>query len=63
MFEGTIPALITPFKETSLEVDYEEIDQLIEWHLECGVTGFVACGTTAEILLSKATYQWRSRSR
>lgn len=51
MFEGTIPALVTPFKSEPRErpeIDFAALDNLVEWHLECGVSGFVVCGTTGE---------------
>lgn len=49
--EGTITALITPFRdEPGLEpaVDFETITTLIEWQLQSGINGFVVCGTTGE---------------
>lgn len=50
MFSGTIPALITPFEAGSkgAKIDFEALSALIEWHLDCGVNGFVVCGTTGE---------------
>ena len=46
MFSGSIPALITPFKNGN--VDYDSFNKLIEWSLEQGSHGFVPCGTTGE---------------
>ncbi|WP_093362163.1 4-hydroxy-tetrahydrodipicolinate synthase [Tropicimonas isoalkanivorans] len=46
MFKGSIPALVTPFKDGKL--DLEGLDSLIEWHLEQGSNGFVPVGTTGE---------------
>ena len=46
MFFGSIPALITPFKND--EVDYSSFHELIEWSLKEGSHGFVPCGTTGE---------------
>ena len=46
MFKGSIVALITPFREESF--DEAAYRSLIEWHLEDGTDGFVACGTTGE---------------
>lgn len=46
MFKGSIVALITPFREESF--DEAAYRSLIEWHLEEGTDGFVACGTTGE---------------
>lgn len=51
MFEGTITALVTPFKPESKgepSIDFQALENLIQWQLECGVDGFVSCGTTAE---------------
>lgn len=51
MFEGTIPALITPFKDTPAErpeIDFDELTALVEWQIESGVSGLCVCGTTAE---------------
>jgi 4-hydroxy-tetrahydrodipicolinate synthase len=46
MFIGSIPALITPFKNNM--IDYESFNKLIEWSLSQGSHGFVPCGTTGE---------------
>ena len=46
MFKGSIPALITPFKNN--EVDYYSFNKIIEWSLSQGSHGFVPCGTTGE---------------
>ena len=46
MFKGSIPALITPFKNG--EVDYVSFNKIIEWSLSQGSHGFVPCGTTGE---------------
>ena len=46
MFKGSIPALITPFKDGN--VDYESFTSIIEWSLSQGSHGFVPCGTTGE---------------
>lgn len=46
MFRGSIVALITPFKNGS--VDYETIKKLIKWHMEQGTDGIVPCGCTGE---------------
>ena len=50
MFSGTIPAIITPFRRVgeTTEVDFDSLSELVEWHISCGVSGIVACGTTAE---------------
>ena len=46
MFFGSIPALITPFKEGN--VDYNSFNKIIEWSISEGSHGFVPCGTTGE---------------
>ena len=46
MFQGSIPALITPFKNGN--IDYESFYKIIEWSLGEGSHGFVPCGTTGE---------------
>ena len=46
MFQGSIPALITPFKNGN--IDYESFYKIIEWSLSEGSHGFVPCGTTGE---------------
>ena len=46
MFFGSIPALITPFKEG--RVDYNSFNNIIEWSISEGSHGFVPCGTTGE---------------
>ncbi len=46
MFEGSIVALITPFKEG--EVDYESLGKLIDFHVDNGTDAILVCGTTGE---------------
>ncbi len=46
MFKGSIPALITPFKNG--EIDWPAFDNLVEWQIEQGSHGLVPCGTTGE---------------
>ena len=46
MFKGSIPALITPFKDNG--VDYNSFSKIIEWSINQGSHGFVPCGTTGE---------------
>ncbi|KCZ72497.1 dihydrodipicolinate synthase [Candidatus Methanoperedens nitroreducens] len=47
MFEGVLPALITPFTKES-KVDKEGLQQNIGFLIENGVSGIVPCGTTGE---------------
>ncbi len=46
MFKGSIPALITPFKNG--EIDWAAFENLVEWQIEQGSHGLVPCGTTGE---------------
>ena len=46
MFKGSMPALVTPFKNG--ELDLETLKKLVEWHIGEGSHGFVPVGTTGE---------------
>ncbi|TDT73899.1 4-hydroxy-tetrahydrodipicolinate synthase [Litoreibacter halocynthiae] len=46
MFKGSMPALVTPFKNGS--VDFDALKHLVEWHIEQGSNGLVPVGTTGE---------------
>ncbi len=46
MFKGSMPALVTPFRNG--ELDLETLKHLVEWHIEEGSTGLVPVGTTGE---------------
>ncbi len=46
MFRGSIPALVTPFRDGS--VDDGALEALVEWHVEEGSHGLVPVGTTGE---------------
>lgn len=46
MFNGSIVALITPFKNGL--VDKQKLQELVEWHIESGTSAIVPCGTTGE---------------
>lgn len=46
MFKGSIPALITPFKNG--EIDWPAFDKFVEWHVDQGSHGVVPSGTTGE---------------
>jgi len=45
-FSGTLPALITPFRDGA--VDEDALRKLVERCIEGGVSGLVPCGTTGE---------------
>lgn len=46
-FSGTYTAIITPFDEKE-RVDYDALEELIEFQIKNGVKGIVVCGTTGE---------------
>ena len=46
MFKGSLPALITPFKNG--EVDTKVFQEFVEWQISEGSHGLVPCGTTGE---------------
>ena len=46
MFSGSIPALVTPFKDGA--VDEVAFRRLVDWQIEQGSSGLVPCGTTGE---------------
>ena len=48
MISGSIVALVTPMHSGSLEVDWDALKGLVEWHIEQGTNAFVAVGTTGE---------------
>lgn len=49
MFEGVIPALITPFNDdASQSLDLEGLRSCIEHVVNGGVHGLLACGSTGE---------------
>ena len=46
MFRGSIPALVTPFRNG--EVDVATLKSLVDWHVDQGSHGLVPVGTTGE---------------
>ena len=46
MFSGSIPALVTPFKDGA--VDEAAFRRLIDWQIDQGSSALVPCGTTGE---------------
>lgn len=46
MFRGSIPALVTPFRDGA--VDDDALKSLVEWHIDEGSHGIVPVGTTGE---------------
>jgi 4-hydroxy-tetrahydrodipicolinate synthase len=48
MISGSIVALVTPMHSGSLEVDWDALKRLVEWHIDQGTSSIVAVGTTGE---------------
>jgi len=46
MFSGSIPALVTPFRDGSF--DEKAFRRLVDWQIESGSSALVPCGTTGE---------------
>ncbi|MDP9057257.1 MAG: 4-hydroxy-tetrahydrodipicolinate synthase [Pseudomonadota bacterium] len=46
MFSGSIPALVTPFRDGAL--DERAFRRLVDWQIESGSSALVPCGTTGE---------------
>lgn len=46
MFSGSIPALVTPFRDGAF--DETAFRRLVDWQIACGSTALVPCGTTGE---------------
>jgi len=46
MLEGSIVAIVTPFKGG--KVDEKALSELVEWHVSSGTNAIVPCGTTGE---------------
>ena len=46
MFKGSMPALVTPFRNGELDLD--TLKKLVEWHIGEGSNGLVPVGTTGE---------------
>ena len=46
MFEGSITAIVTPFKDGN--IDEKKFRELVEFQIKNGTSGIVPCGTTGE---------------
>lgn len=46
MINGSLPALVTPFKDGQLDLD--TLKKLVDWHVDQGSHGLVPVGTTGE---------------
>lgn len=47
VLKGSLVALVTPFHESG-EVDYNSLENLVQWHIDEGTNGIVSVGTTGE---------------
>ncbi|MCR5544646.1 MAG: 4-hydroxy-tetrahydrodipicolinate synthase [Eubacterium sp.] len=47
IFTGSGVAMVTPFKE-NMEVDYEKLRELVEFHVEHKTDAIIVCGTSGE---------------
>ncbi|HEX3076947.1 MAG TPA: 4-hydroxy-tetrahydrodipicolinate synthase [Lachnospiraceae bacterium] len=47
IFKGAGVAIITPFKE-NMQVDYEKLEQFIDYQIDNGTDSIIICGTTGE---------------
>jgi N-acetylneuraminate lyase len=54
LIHGIIPALLTPLNEAGTAVNHATLRQLVEFHIQRGVTGFFVCGGSGEGLLLTA---------
>ena len=57
MFFGSIPALVTPFRDGRVAED--TFADLVEWQISEGSNGLVPCGTTGESATMSAAEQRR----
>lgn len=48
MITGSIVAMVTPMRSDTLEVDWQALAELVDWHVEQGSAAIVAVGTTGE---------------
>lgn len=46
MFKGSGVAIVTPFKND--QIDFEKLEELLEWHISEGTDAIIICGTTGE---------------
>lgn len=47
IFKGAGVALVTPMKE-DLSIDYDKLEELVEFHIKNGTDSIIICGTTGE---------------
>ncbi len=58
MYKGCSTALITPMNENR-NIDYDKLQKLVEFQIECGVKGILAVGTTGE----SGTLNWNEHNK
>lgn len=46
MFKGSGVAIVTPFKDDT--IDFQKLEELLEWHVKEGTDAIIICGTTGE---------------
>ncbi|KOA20215.1 4-hydroxy-tetrahydrodipicolinate synthase [Clostridium homopropionicum DSM 5847] len=46
LFKGPGVAIVTPFKDD--KVDFNKLEELLNWHVENGTAAIIICGTTGE---------------
>lgn len=56
---GAYTALITPFKNTTMDVDYDDLEKLAIFQIQNGISGILAVGTTGE----SPTLTWEEHHR
>src|SRR5579864_5690 len=47
MFKGSMVAIVTPMNEDG-SIDFNALNDLVEWHVTAGTTAIIAAGTTGE---------------
>ena len=47
LFKGSAVALVTPFTSENT-VNYNKLEELVEFHIKNGTDAIVVCGTTGE---------------
>jgi 4-hydroxy-tetrahydrodipicolinate synthase len=47
VFKGSVVAIVTPFNHDG-SIDFDSLEQLVEWHIKSGTSGILPCGTTGE---------------
>ena len=58
IFQGCATAIVTPF--TSVTVDYDALQKLVDFQLDAGIDAIVVCGTTGEASTMNHVEQMRT---